>query len=75
VAHKLIPRCCYNNYGMGDPSSEGSGVRTSPRPRLSAENHVVTYSAPSCRDLQDTKTTPWTTAAPGFTTCISYVYK
>jgi hypothetical protein len=35
-----IPKCCYNNYGMGTPSPEGSDLRPTPRPRprLSAGN-------------------------------------
>jgi hypothetical protein len=35
-----MPKPCYNNYGMGDPSPRGSGVRPTPRPwpRLSAGN-------------------------------------
>jgi hypothetical protein len=33
-----IPKPCYNNYGMGDPSPRGLGIRPTPRPRLSAGN-------------------------------------
>jgi hypothetical protein len=36
-----IPKLCYNNYGMGDPSPGGLDVRPTPRPRLLAGNQQV----------------------------------
>jgi hypothetical protein len=63
------PKPCYNNYGMGNPSPGGLGVRPTPRPRpwLSAGNHQahvnnaihchVTYRTP--RHL------PWEYNGPG----------
>jgi hypothetical protein len=57
-----IPRRYYNNYGMGDPSPKGSGVRPTPRPlprllvgnQRTQVNNVVHHHV----GLQDTKTTP-----------------
>jgi hypothetical protein len=57
-----IPKPCYNNYGMGDPSPGGLGVRPTPRPRprfLAENQQAQVNNAAHHHVTHRTRHLPW----------------